>query len=322
MKTIDIPNTDLTVSEFCFGTMQFGNKVTGLAIDELFNAYRDAGGNFLDTAHCYSVWIDGQTDGVSERIIGDYLRRHNSRDQFIIATKGGHPPVANYRRNDNGYLAPYRVMADIDDSLSRLAIDEIDLYWLHRDDPRLPVGEILEMLETERKRGRIRYYGGSNWTSERLAEAKQYATANNMTGFVASQPRWNLAATTEFYKKEKRQNPGILLTANNGDVAWHTETGLPMIPYTSTANGFFARRGEAPKHWCTQEGVARYQRVEKLSQELNASPNQIALAWLRHQAFPVIPILGTSKVENLKDAVGAANVSLSTAQVNWLRDGD
>lgn len=322
MKTIAIPNTDLAVSEFCFGTMQFGNKVTGAAMDELFNAYRDAGGNFLDTAHCYSCWVPGGADGTSERIIGDYLKRHGARDNFVIATKGGHPPVANYRRNEDGYLAPYRVMADIDDSLGRLDIDTIDIYWLHRDDPRLPVGEIIEMLEAERKRGRIRYYGGSNWTSQRLAEASAYAVEHKLTGFVASQPRWNLAVSEETPAGEARLEPGALLTASNRDVEWHTESGLPMTPYNPTAGGFFARQGEKPKEWRTKVGIARYERCKALGSELGATTNQIALAWLRHQPFPVIPILGTSKVDNLLDAVGATNVSLSKEQVVWLRDGD
>lgn len=320
MKTIYIPDTTLAVSEFCLGAMQFGHKVTGGAIDQLFNVFRDGGGNFIDTAHCYCFWNPAGA-GSSELIVGDYLKRNKVRDEFVIATKGGHPPGPKYRRNSDSFLSPYRVKADIDDSLGRLNIDSIDLYWLHRDDPRIPVGEIIEMLEAERKSGRIRYFGGSNWTSQRLAEANTYAKDHGISGFVASQPRWNLAITKEDPEGDKRLEPGTLLAFSETDAKWHKESGLPVIPYTPTAGGFFAQKAEKPEQWRTSEGIARYQRTEKLANELDASPNQIALAWLRHKPFPVIPILGTSKVKNLVDAIGAADVSLSAEQANWLKNG-
>jgi len=160
MNHLSLGDEPLNVTELCLGCMQLGSRADRATSDALLDAYRDAGGNFLDTAHCYCFWVDGG-DGISERIVGDYVRRNDCRDELVIATKGAHPPVPGYRAVER-YMSPERLAADIDDSLGRMKIETIDLYWLHRDDPRVGVGEILQMLEAEVKRGRIRPYGGSH----------------------------------------------------------------------------------------------------------------------------------------------------------------
>ena len=138
MKRHSIPNTDLEVSALCYGTAQWGHAVVGQHLDQLVNAFRDAGGNFIDTAHCYACWTR-QGAGVSERAVADYLRRSGGREEIIVATKGGHPSWSGYRTVDR-YMSAGRVEADIDDSLARLDRDHIDLYLLHRDDLRMQVG--------------------------------------------------------------------------------------------------------------------------------------------------------------------------------------
>lgn len=209
-----------------------------------------------------------------------------------------------------------RIGADIDDSLSRLQVDAIDLYWLHRDDPRVPVGEILEILNAEVARGRIRYFGGSNWTSQRLAEANAYAKENGLMGFVASQSRWNLACENEDPQGEKRLSPGGLLAVSRNDARWHEQSQLPLMPYGSTANGFFATDGEAGKRlYDTRRGRARLAVAKDVADELGVTPNQIAIAWLLCQPFPVFPILGTGSMEHLRDAIAATDISLSDQQL-------
>ncbi len=309
-----LPNTDLKVSTICYGGGAWGTVVTGQRMDRLIHAFRDAGGNFFDTAHAYSFWLPGG-NGASEVALADYFRRHGGRNEIVIATKGGHPSGNGYRKVDQ-YLSAGRLAADIDDSLGRLGVDTLDLYWLHRDDPRLQPGEIIESLNAEVKRGRLRHLGASNWTAARMAAANAYAAAHGLRGFVASQPQWYLA------QPPAKPADATMRFLDDADRRWHEQTQIPVVPYSPTANGYFATGGKSRKpHFDTPANKARLQRVHQLAKEFGCTPNQIALAFLMNHGFPVIPILGTNKIAHLRDALGAGDVKLTPQQVTWLRDG-
>ncbi len=313
MKTQPLAKTDLQVSTLCYGTMQFGRDMDPAACDRLIDMFREAGGNFFDTAHCYCSWLPSGP-GVSERVLGGYVKRRSCRDSVVLATKGAHPSMSNYRTVAQ-YMSAGRIGADIDDSLARMQVDTIDLYWLHRDDPRVPVGEIIDILNAEVDRGRIRYFGGSNWTAARLDEANSYAREHGRQGFAASQPKWNLASEDEDPPGAKRLEPGVLLSLSTADIERHARSQLPVVPYGPTANGFFATDGRTPERYSTDRGHSRLQAVKALAKELGVSQNQIAIAWLLHQPFPVYPILGTSDPDHLADALGAVDVSLTPEQM-------
>jgi len=316
MQRHALAGTELELATFCYGTMQFGRLLDTADSDRLMDAYRGAGGNFFDTAHCYCSWLPAG-DGTSERVLGDYIKRRKCRDEVVIATKGAHPSMDNYRKVEQ-YMSAGRIGADIDDSLARLGVDTIDLYWLHRDDPRVPVAEILAILNAEVARGRIRSFGGSNWTAERLDEANAYAAEHGMAGFVGSQPRWNLACEDAEPAGDKRLEPGVLLALSAADARRHSESQLAVMPYGPTANGFFATGGEKPERYRTERGTARLARAQEIAADLGATANQVALAWLLHQPFPVFPILGTGKLEHLQDALGADQLTLSPDQMRAL----
>ena len=319
MKMHCLDGSDVKVSTFCYGTMQFGKEMEQGERDALFSMFRDAGGNFFDTAHCYCSWLPCH-DGAAERILGDYIGRNGCRDEVFVATKGAHPSMPNYRTVTE-YMTAGRIAADIDDSLARLQVDVIDLYWLHRDDPRVPAGDIIDILNAEKQRGRIRTYGASNWTAPRLAEANAYAADHGLSGFVGSQPRWSLACGDEEPAGAKRLEPGVLLALSQADAAWHAESKLPVMPYAPTANGFFGTDGQRPEKLRTEPNLARLGRAKDLAAELGATPNQIALAWLLHQPFPVFPILGTGNPDHLRDALAADTIDLTPEQVCRLRGG-
>jgi aryl-alcohol dehydrogenase-like predicted oxidoreductase len=282
-------------------------------MDRLYETFREAGGNFFDTAHCYCFWLpDG--NGTSERTLGDVLRRHHDRDNVVIGTKGGHPAVEPGYPRPDAYLSPPVIASDIQESLERLGVEYIDLYFLHRDDLRVPVVEVIEMMNVEVKRGRIRYFGASNWLTTRIAEANAYADAHRLHGFVMSQPRWTLAHPTP------APRPGFFLTEE--DEAWHTRQQMPVVVYSPTACGYFASDGQrAGAAFDNPVSRARLQRVKDLAAQLAATPNQIALAWLLSQPFTVMPILGTSNLEHQADALGAATLQLTAEQTQWLRNG-
>jgi aryl-alcohol dehydrogenase-like predicted oxidoreductase len=310
LTTHHLPGTDLTVSALCYGAMGHGLLGGDLA-DRLFGQFRDAGGNFFDTAHCYCFWIDGGL-GASERVLGEAVRRHGCRDRVVIASKGGHPGAGDNYPKPDAFISAETVAGDLDDSLSRLRMDVIDLYYLHRDDPRMPAGAIIEILNAEVKRGRIRYLGASNWTAARIAEANAYAAAHGLRGFAASQPQWSLAT----------RNPGgdpTMRSVTPEDFQWHVESGLPVIPYTPTAGGYFA--GRAAASFDNSVSQVRRERATSLAADLGCSPTALALAWLMHQPFPTIPIIGTVNPDHLADALSAADVRLSAEQVKWLKEG-
>ncbi len=311
MKTIVLPDSSLQVSEFCYGAGGLGSKTKGHEVDRILNSFRDAGGNFIDTAHCYAAWAP-EGSGCSERAIAEYIRRNGGKDELIVATKGCHPGFGKYERPD-AYLSPEVLASDIDDSLERLNRETIDLYWLHRDDPRLTVDEIMDFVHEEIQKGRIRHIAASNWTSERLDAANTYADKKGIPGFVASQPQWSLAHVDN--------PPATTVFAGPEDIAWHTESKLPVIPWSPTARGFFAT-GKPDKQCDNPESLKRLERARKLADELDASPVQIALAWLRGHDFPVIPILGTSKPDHLQEAIASRNISLTPSQRDALTVGE
>lgn len=317
MKTIRIAGTELDVSAFCYGMGGFGTAVKGDEAYRLYDTFRQAGGNFFDTAHCYAAWIEGG-QGASERCLGECVRRGGDEGRVVIATKGGHPAfLPGYPRPD-GYLAPEVIASDIGDSIERLGARRIDLYILHRDDTRLPVGEIIPALNAEIARGRIRHLGASNWSVARLAEANRYAAAHGLRGFVISEPQWSLAHPNA---QPPTSDPAIRYLMD-ADVAWHAASKLPVMAYSSTACGYFATGGRAgAAAFDNPASRARLARAQELAHRLGCSVNQVALAWMMHRDFPAVPILGTTKMEHLQDALGAAGVELSSNEVRWLREG-
>ena len=143
LSRVTLPSAPFTVSAFCLGGGGFGSSTTGDALDRLVGAFLEAGGDFFDTAHCYAFWAPGGA-GCSERALGACLRGFGVAERVIVATKGAHPAVLpDYPRPD-GYMDPDVVRGDIAESLARLERGTIDLYYLHRDDPRVPVAELLD----------------------------------------------------------------------------------------------------------------------------------------------------------------------------------
>ncbi len=325
MNQVHLAGTDLTVSALCLGAGAFMPVLPPERTDRLYEAFRGAGGDFFDSAHCYAFWVAGGL-GVPERRLGECIRRHGDEGRVFVATKGGHPNAgAAYRRPDR-YLAPEVIAADIRQSLDRLGLPRIDLYLLHRDDTRVPVGEILDALDAEASAGRLRHLGASNWSVARIAEANEYAARAGRRPLIASQVQWSLAESNAGPPKSDLDMRRLALA----DAAWHARTGLAVMAYSPTAGGYFASGGAtvlaqsssaARKTYDNPVSRARLARAEKLARDLGRSANQVALAWLMAQSFPTIPILGTKDPAHLADALAAADLHLRAEEVRWLSEG-
>lgn len=313
MKRYNIPATDLEVSALCFGTSSLGTGLKGNDADRLISSFIEAGGCFFDTAHCYSFWEkDGY--GASERELGECLRRIGYWGKVVVATKGGHPDAGEGYRRPDFYLADDVIISDIDDSLERLQAERIDLYFLHRDDSRVPVSDIIGVLNSEIERGRLRYIGASNWSIKRIAEANEYAKKSGLHGFVTSEVQWSLSQPDW-----KIGADPVMRYITEEDRKWYESVHIPIMAYSSTAGGYFAR---------SQDGLSdgtinskRKKRAVELANKLNCTPTQVALAYLLHQKPLTIPIFRTTKQSHLDEILSSVSVKLSGNQVRWLRDG-
>jgi aryl-alcohol dehydrogenase-like predicted oxidoreductase len=291
-------------STFGLGTIPWGTKLRGEELDRLYDAFREAGHNFFDSAHVYAFWLPGGA-GASERALGEIVRRRGDRENVILATKGGHPPMKGGYDRPERYLSREVIARDVAESLERLGVEAIDLYFLHRDDPRVPVGEIIDVLDEHVVLGRLGELGASNWTTARIEEANRYAAARGRRGFVASQSKFSLAVANP------SKDPTVP-AFDEQEIAWHAASGLTVCAYSATANGFFATNGvKGAGGWANPVSATRLRAANRVAGELRVTPNQVALAWLLHQPFPVVPLLGTTNVEHLRDALAAAAVRLS-----------
>jgi aryl-alcohol dehydrogenase-like predicted oxidoreductase len=315
LHTVPLPHSPLTaVSAIALGTAEFGTQTPPETARRLVAAYAEAGGNFFDSAHCYAFWKpDGL--GASERTLGAVLRDLGLRDRAVIATKGGHPDNGPAYRRPDDYLSERVVARDIEESRERLGIDSIDLYYLHRDDSRVPVGEVIEMLNAHVAADRVRALGASNWSVERIAEANSYAASRGLAGFVASQVQYSLAVPVWSAAGE---DPTVRYLTD-ADAAWHATSGLPVVAYSATAGGYFAGRGQEKGSYASPGNTARFERARSLAERLGATPTQIAVAWLMTQPFPVVPLFSTGSVEHLREVLGAASLTLSPEDAAALR---
>jgi len=314
-----IPGTELTPSVICYGSVFFGTSIPEEETFRLLDAYIERGGTFIDTAKVYADWMPGEKSA-SEKTIGRWLKSRGNRKEIILATKGAHPELG---RMNEPRMSRECIEHDVDSSLRHLQTDCIDLYYLHRDDPATPAGEIIESLNEQIRAGKVRYIGCSNWTAARIEEANRYASERGLQGFSANQPMWSLADPNEDMMNDK-----TMVVMHEDSEAFHNRTGMAVVPYTSQAFGFFSglyRRDNMPdklKLFVNEENLRRLERVERTAARLGLSMTETALGYLLSQPFPVFPIIGSRTLEQLDESMKAGDVTLDSETVRYLRYGD
>ena len=323
MQTLALPGTALQVSQLCLGTNQFGTALSDAQAGAILDAFAACGGNFIDTARSYGDWMPDAPRGASEQCLGRLLQQRD-RQQWVIATKGCE---FDYRAGDFALrVSPEHLREDLAKSLEALQTDYIDLYWLHRDDPSQPVATLIDALIAEQKAGRIRVFGCSNWSPERIQEAQDYARSMGHEGFVACQPMWGLA-------EPDREAMQMYCPGGYYDDGYQTlhRDGLSIIPYSSQSRGFFHKLATAGEDSLPDDLKALYLNdanrrrlpvLERLAQAHEVSINQIALAYLLSQPHVTVPIIGASRPEQLADSDGACRVTLSQAELDALHQGE
>lgn len=315
MKPVPLPGTGFAVSPLCLGGVPFGNTISEAESFALLDRFVAHGGTFIDTARIYSDWVPGELRR-SERILGDWLAARGHRARLIIATKGAHAFIDALNTPRTSVA---EIRDDLEGSLRTLRTDVVDFYWLHRDDPKRPVEHFIDLLNRFRREGKIRAFGGSNWTAARLRAANAYAKQSGQQGFTANQPFWCLGSAAARPPKD----PG-LVKFDAAAQAWHVETGLAVVPYTSQANGFFSKLALPPDRrpadfdkndFHTPANLATGRRVLELAATKRVAPSAIVLAYLWSRPFPVVPIVGARTVAQLDDCIAALPVRLTPAEL-------
>ncbi len=276
-------------------------------VEQMFDAYLAAGGNALDTAEHYRY---------SEPAIGAWIEKTGRRDDFVIFTKGCHP---KREARDVKRVNAACIREDIEHSLETMHTDHVEMFALHRDDPTIPVGEIMEELNAQIEAGHIYAAGVSNWELPRIIEAQAYAQEHGLHPLSFNSPNLSLA------KPMGPRWPGCV-SANDEMVAYHKETGLPLVSWSSQAGGFFS--GRFTRDHCDDEEIrscfyndenwTRYDRCIELAEAKGATPIQMALAWVLNQPFHIAAVIGPERIEELENSIEGSAIELTPAEVAYL----
>ncbi len=320
MKYVTLPQTDLTVSRVALGSSMIGSRIDHDSSFALLDAFVEAGGTFIDTAHVYANWAPGPRN-ISEKTIGAWLKETGSRERLVIATKGGHPEPGHDRISR---LSPAEIVTDLDESLDCLGVTYVDFYWLHRDDLNRPAGEMLEVVNEQAALGKIRYFGCSNWQPERIREANVYAAAHHLRPFAASQIFWSLAIP----------NPGVVAwdhaSMDEEAEVFYATAGMSVHAFTSQARGFFTKAAagglaalspQLRRDFENPPTLARLERAQQVAHDLGTTVTAIVLASITGRPFVGVPILGCVNVEQLNDSLGDIDLTLSPESLHFLLYG-
>ncbi|MFF4615473.1 aldo/keto reductase [Nonomuraea jabiensis] len=303
-----IGNSDLEVSPLCLGGNPFGwtaDEETSFAV---LDAFAQAGGNFIDTADRYTFHVPGNSGGESETIIGRWLKARGNRDQMVIATKVGALP-----RLDN--LRPETIRRAAEDSLRRLGLDHIDLYYAHVDDPGTPLAETLGAFDELVRSGKVRHIAASNYTAARLSAALETSDRGGLAAYVALQAEYNLVQRENY---ERDLAPVV------------TRTGLVCLPYVALARGFLTgkyRRGgpevdspradQARAH-LDGNGPAVLAALEEVAAAHHTTMAAVALAWLAVQPTVATPLAGARNPAQLADLLPYLTLRLADDEIALL----
>ena len=293
----------LSIRPFVLGGNVFGMTAGRDASFAVLDRFVERGGGMIDTADVYSAWVPGHKGGESESMIGAWLKESGARDQVLIATKVGMMP---------GGLKPDRIRDAVQGSLGRLGTDCIDLYFAHKDDPDVPLDEVLGAFAELIDAGTVRAIGASNYSADRLAEALQVADEKGLPRFTAMQPELNLL--------DRDQYQGALQ-----DVC--VAEGLGVVTYFSLASGYLSgkyrsrddigqsARGPRVKPYVEGKGPAMLAVMDRIAAETGATLSQIALAWVAAQPGVTAPIASATSVAQLDEIMGSEDLALTAEQL-------
>ena len=301
MEYAAIPGVEKKILRVLLGLdNQFSAPHMAAICDDFF----ERGGNAFDSAHQYQ-------HGLMESLFGAWQRSRGVREQIVLVGKGAHTPDC----------LPDKIGPQLQASLERLQTDYVDLYFMHRDNPSVPVGEFIDALNEQVRKGRIRGpFGGSNWSLARIDEANAYARERGLRG---------LGAVSNHFSLARMVSPpweGCIATNDDGSKAWFRGTRLPLFAWSSQARGFFTSRvarnapldEEVARCWASDGNWQRKRRVEELATKRGAAPINIALAYVLNQHFPIFALIGPRTIDETREDFGGVGLKLTCDELKWL----
>ena len=302
--------TGLKVSTICMGTMQFGWSTGEEAAHEIMSEAVASGVNFIDTADVYSTWVEGNPGGVSEQIIGSWLKSSAvRRDEVVIATKVR--GKMDEGPNDQG-LSRLHILNSVRESLRRLETDYIDLYQVHWPDEETPLDETLDALDDLIRNGLVRYIGCSNYPAWLLAKSLWVSDVRNLARFDSLQPHYSLVHRAEF---ERELQPLCL------------DQEIGVIPYSPLAGGFLTgkyrrdnalpqsdRAGGIRERYMNERGYTAVDKLEEIGGRQGATIAQTAIAWTLANPAVTSAIIGANSLDQLHDTIKGAEFTLNAEE--------
>ncbi len=304
MNTRRLGGTDLDVSPLCLGTMHFGTRDNKSKSYALLDQFLEAGGNFLDTANMYAMWIG--KGGESETLLGKWIKARKNRGRLVIASKVGF----QYQKVPSSN-APAVIEAECEKSLRRLGIECIDLYYAHRDDRGTLLEAQLEAFDKLVRAGKVRHIGASNFKAWRLVEAEAVAAAHGWAAFSCVQQRYT-------YLRPRVDADFAFQTACNDDLLEYCrERKFPLLAYSPLLGGAYGRDDRPiPIQYDHADSDARKDVLKQVAEELGVGANQVVLAWMISNG--ILPVPGASTPEQMSASLDAAAIVLSEGQLERL----
>lgn len=300
MQTATIPYLAKPVPKIVCGTDFLMGQSPYISF-KAFDAFWAAGGRAFDTAHNY---------GANTNILAAWASSRGVKNEVIYFDKGCHP-YGEVR------VTRHHMLNDIMENHKNLGVDYTDFFVLHRDNPEIPVGEIIDWLNEFKDQGLIGVFGGSNWQISRIEAANEYAKANGKQGLSLNNPNLSLA-----FPKEPLW--GGCVSLDEEGRKWHEATQLPVFSWSSTARGYFAGTTDPDvvRAYDTPTNQARRERAKTLGQKFGFSPVQMALAWVLSQPFPAVALCGLRNEDNVKENMAVLDVELEPEDLRFLEFGD
>jgi predicted dehydrogenase/aryl-alcohol dehydrogenase-like predicted oxidoreductase len=269
----------------------------------IFDDFVERGGTTFDTAYIYG-------GGRGEKLLGQWMKSRGNRDDVVVIGKGAHTP----------HCDPESITRQLNESIERLQTDHVDLYFMHRDNEDVPVSEFVDVLDEHFKEGRIKAFGGSNWSTERFDEANAYAAANSKQPFTLLSNHLSLARAYDV------PWAGCRHVSDDESQKWLRERQVALFPWSSQARGFFTGRAkpedtsdaELVRCFYSDENFRRLDRARELAAAKGVEPTAIALAWLLHQPYPVFPLIGPRHVSETRTSTPGLLVTLTEDEVAYL----
>jgi predicted dehydrogenase/aryl-alcohol dehydrogenase-like predicted oxidoreductase len=301
MKYGQIEGLDKPVSRLALGTPG-GNWLPYASV--MFDEYFRCGGNCFDTA-----WVYGSSDAT----IGQWIKNRGVREQVVVLAKGAHTPLCD----------PANLTSQLMQTLDRMQTDYVDIYMMHRDNPDIPVGEFIDVLNEHVRAGRMKAFGVSNWTIDRIRAANAYANSKHIRGISAVSNNLSLARMIE------APWAGCVASSDPESRAWFKKTQMPIMSWSSTGRGFFAfgdrddqSNADLVRCWYSEDNFQRLDRVKELAARKGVSPVVIAMAYVLCQPFPTFALFGAANLEEMHISMAALDVQLTPDELTWLNLGE